>query len=153
VPPIIILWAWWSAWRIIQHYRNVWGRQAIYRPTVHYAYCPCDCAIASLYELRGYNYNLQPQIRIMTDEIISGADILGALVMGHPYRSWWCGSDLDIESRVAWCRIRTPLPYRWPSPLLLPALDAREPSRGVHCDDSRLCVDISKPTWKVHLHA
>jgi homospermidine synthase len=33
----------------------------------------------------------------MTDEIISGADILGALVMGHPYRSWWCGSGLDIE--------------------------------------------------------
>ena len=33
----------------------------------------------------------------MTDEIISGADILGALVMGHPYQSWWCGSDLDIE--------------------------------------------------------
>src|SRR5262249_31132157 len=51
----------------------------------------------SLYELRGYNYNLQPRIRIMNDEIISGADILGALVMGHPYRSWWCGSDLDIE--------------------------------------------------------
>ena len=36
-------------------------------------------------------------IRIMTDEIISGADILGALVMGHPYQSWWCGSDLSIE--------------------------------------------------------
>ena len=33
----------------------------------------------------------------MTDEITSGADILGALVMGHPYQSWWCGSDLDIE--------------------------------------------------------
>ena len=33
----------------------------------------------------------------MTDEITSGADILGSLVMGHPYQSWWCGSDLDIE--------------------------------------------------------
>jgi homospermidine synthase len=54
-------------------------------------------AIASLYELRGYDYRLQPNIRIMTDEIISGADILGALVMGHPYQSWWCGTDLDIE--------------------------------------------------------
>jgi len=71
--------------------------KAIYRPTVHYAYCPCDAAIASLHELRGYDYRLQPRIRIMTDEIINGADILGALVMGHPYQSWWCGSDLDIE--------------------------------------------------------
>lgn len=77
---------------------TVWqGRKAIYRPTVHYAYCPCDCAIASLHELRGDNYRLQSKIRIMTDEITSGADILGALLMGHPYQSWWCGSDLDIE--------------------------------------------------------
>ena len=77
---------------------TVWENgRAIYRPTVHYAYCPCDCAIASLAELRGYNYQLQPRIRIMTDEIVSGADILGALVMGHPLNSWWCGSDLSIE--------------------------------------------------------
>ena len=69
----------------------------IYRPTVHYAYCPCDAAIASLWELRGYNYELQPRTRIMTYEITHGADILGALVMGHPLTSWWCGSDLSIE--------------------------------------------------------
>jgi homospermidine synthase len=77
---------------------TVWdGDTAIYRPTVHYAYCPCDCAIASLHELRGYDYELQPKIRIMTDEITSGADILGALLLGHPYNAWWCGSDLSIE--------------------------------------------------------
>jgi homospermidine synthase len=77
---------------------TVWqDGKAIYRPTVHYAYCPCDSAIASLHELRGYDYQLQPRIRIMTDEITTGADILGALVMGHPYHSWWCGSDLSIE--------------------------------------------------------
>jgi homospermidine synthase len=71
--------------------------KTIYRPTVHYAYCPCDAAIASLWELRGNDYRLQPNIRIMTDEIVSGSDILGALVMGHPLHSWWCGSDLSIE--------------------------------------------------------
>jgi homospermidine synthase len=77
---------------------TVWdGDRATYRPTVHYAYCPCDCAIASLHELRGYDYQLQPRIRIMTDEVVSGSDILGALVMGHAYNSWWCGSDLSIE--------------------------------------------------------
>jgi homospermidine synthase len=77
---------------------TVWeDGKAIYRPTVHYAYCPCDCAIASLNELRGYDYRLQPSLRIMTDEIIKGEDILGALVMGHPYTSWWCGTDLEIE--------------------------------------------------------
>jgi homospermidine synthase len=77
---------------------TVWEEErAIYRPTVHYAYCPCDCAIASLHELRGNDYLLQSRIRIMTDEITRGADILGALVMGHPFQSWWCGSDLSIE--------------------------------------------------------
>jgi homospermidine synthase len=77
---------------------TVWeDGKAIYRPTAHYAYCPCDSAIVSLYELRGRDYDLQPRIRIMTDEIISGADILGALVMGHPFQSWWCGTDLDID--------------------------------------------------------
>jgi homospermidine synthase len=51
----------------------------------------------SLQELRGYNYELQPKLRIMNDEIIGGSDILGALLMGHPYNAWWTGSDLSIE--------------------------------------------------------
>ncbi|MGO9527394.1 MAG: homospermidine synthase [Verrucomicrobiia bacterium] len=77
---------------------TVWqDGKAIYRPTVHYAYCPCDCAIASLNELRGYDYKLQEKQRIMNDEITSGADILGALLMGHAYNAWWIGSDLSIE--------------------------------------------------------
>jgi len=39
----------------------------------------------------------------MRDEIVSGSDILGALLMGHSYNSWWTGSDLSIEEarRVA----------------------------------------------------
>jgi len=77
---------------------TVWENgKAVYRPTVHYAYCPCDSAIASLSELRGYDYELQPSLRIMNDEITGGADILGALLMGHAYNSWWMGSDLSIE--------------------------------------------------------
>jgi homospermidine synthase len=77
---------------------TVWeGKKAVYRPTVHYAYCPCDEAIVSLNELRGYNYQLQPKLRIMNDEITKGADILGALIMGHAFNSWWVGSDLSIE--------------------------------------------------------
>jgi homospermidine synthase len=78
---------------------TVWNKgKALYRPTVHYAYVPCDATIASLHELRGKNYELQPKLRILNDrEIISGADILGALLMGHPYNAWWTGSILSIE--------------------------------------------------------
>lgn len=71
--------------------------KAVYRPTVHYAYCPCDAAVASLWELRGNDYRLQSKQRIMTDEITSGTDSLGALVMGHPLATWWCGTALSIE--------------------------------------------------------
>ncbi|MBI5123939.1 MAG: homospermidine synthase [Candidatus Omnitrophica bacterium] len=80
---------------------TVWkNKRAIYRPTVHYAYMPCDETIASLHELRARNYELQPKLRIMDNEIKSGADILGALLMGHKYNSWWTGSILSIgESR------------------------------------------------------
>ena len=82
----------------ISDHLTVWeDGQAVYRPTVHYAYCPCDSAVSSLQELRGYDYALQPRLRIMTDEITGGADILGALLMGHAYQSWWTGSALSIE--------------------------------------------------------
>jgi homospermidine synthase len=77
---------------------TVWKNgKAVYRPTVHYAYCPCDAALASLSELRGHDYTLQKRQRILNDEITSGADILGALLMGHAYNAWWTGSDLGIE--------------------------------------------------------
>ncbi len=82
----------------ISDYLTVWeDGLAIYRPTVHYAYCPCDSAIASLQEFRGQNYRFQSRQRIMADEITRGEDILGALLMGHAYNSWWTGSDLSIE--------------------------------------------------------
>lgn len=69
----------------------------VYRPTVHYAYCPCDAAIASLHELRMRNYELQPKWRILKDDIVSGRDELGVLLMGHDFSSWWTGSLLDID--------------------------------------------------------
>jgi len=77
---------------------TVWkGKSAVYRPTVHYAYMPCHETISSLHELRCRNYELQPRWRIMNDEITGGEDILGALLMGHKYNSWWTGSILSIE--------------------------------------------------------
>jgi homospermidine synthase len=77
---------------------TVWsGDEAVYRPTVHYAYCPCDAAIASLHELHMRRDELQVDQRIMGDDIVSGRDELGCLLMGHPLTSWWIGSLLDIH--------------------------------------------------------
>ena len=71
--------------------------KVIYRPTVHYAYCCCDAAINSIYELEMRNFQPQDKQRIVTDEIVSGRDELGVLLMGHDFKSWWCGSLLTIE--------------------------------------------------------
>lgn len=68
----------------------------VYRPTVHYAYMPCADSIVSLHELRARNYELHPRGRILTDEIVAGTDVVGALIMGHRFRSWWVGSILSI---------------------------------------------------------
>jgi homospermidine synthase len=71
--------------------------EPVYRPTVHYAYCPADAAVTSLHELHMRGYALQPAQRIMGDDIIDGRDELGVLLMGHPLTSWWTGSLLDIR--------------------------------------------------------
>ena len=72
------------------------GGRPVYRPTVHYAYMPCNDSIVSLHELRCRNYELHPKQRILTDEIVEGMDVVGALIMGHRYQSWWTGSMLSI---------------------------------------------------------
>lgn len=85
----------------ISDHLTVWENgRAVYRPTVHYAYCPTDAAIASLKELEMRWWSLQERQRIMTDEILSGRDELGVLLLGHDFNGWWTGSVLDIhESR------------------------------------------------------
>ncbi len=72
--------------------------RAVYRPTVHYAYMPCDDSLLSLHELRCRNYELHPRQRILANEIAEGGDLFGALIMGHRYQSWWTGSILSIEA-------------------------------------------------------
>ena len=90
-----------EAFTICDHL-TVWeGDRALYRPTVHYAYCPSDVAWASFVELEGNQYAYPERQRIMNDEITSGRDELGVLVMGHPYKSWWTGMRTSIEEARA----------------------------------------------------
>ena len=82
----------------ISDHLTVWnGDKALYRPTVHYAYCPTNEAISSLKELEMRSWDLHKNQRIMNDEITEGDDRLGVLLMGHPYKSWWTGSLLNIH--------------------------------------------------------
>jgi homospermidine synthase len=82
----------------LSDYLTVWEDDVpVYRPTVHYAYLPCDAAIASLHELKMNAYELQYDQRILGDEIVDGKDELGVLLLGHDLNGWWVGSQLDIH--------------------------------------------------------
>lgn len=71
------------------------GNQILYRPTVHYAYHPCDDAVLSIHELAGKNWIPQQKRRILMEEIIDGHDELGVLLMGHKKGAFWYGSKLS----------------------------------------------------------
>lgn len=71
--------------------------RVVYRPTVHYAYCPCDGAINSLHEMEMRGMVPQEKQRLLTEEIIKGKDEMGCLLMGHDLGAWWIGSVLSIE--------------------------------------------------------
>jgi homospermidine synthase len=72
------------------------GAQVAYRPTVHYAYHPCDAAVMSMHELVGRNYVQQESYRILMDDIVSGIDELWVLLAGHKRNAYWYGSQLSI---------------------------------------------------------
>ncbi|MGQ0675733.1 MAG: homospermidine synthase [Rhodospirillales bacterium] len=82
---------------IADYYSLVEGGTVRYRPTVHYAYHPCDDAVLSLHELAGKNWSLQSNKRLMMSEIAQGIDELGVLLMGHAKGAYWYGSRLSIE--------------------------------------------------------
>jgi len=75
--------------------------QVEYRPTVHYAYHPCDDAVLSVHELGGKNWVQQDRQRLIVDEIVEGVDELGVLVMGHGKGAYWYGSVLSIDEARA----------------------------------------------------
>eukprot|EP00035_Acanthoeca_spectabilis_P035469 m.34857 g.34857 ORF g.34857 m.34857 type:complete len:506 (-) comp7378_c0_seq1:1738-3255(-) len=73
------------------------GDKVVYRPTVHYAYHPCDDAVLSMHELAGKNFVEQKEKRLMVDEITEGIDELGVLLCGHAKGAYWYGSQLEIQ--------------------------------------------------------
>lgn len=75
--------------------------KVLYRPTVHYAYHPCEDAVLSLHEMAGKRWQPQGRKRIIRDQIVSGMDELGALLVGNKKGPFWFGSRLSIEQARA----------------------------------------------------
>lgn len=119
------------------------GAQPAYRPTVHYAYHPCDDAVLSLHELAGNNLQLQQHHRVLKDEIVSGMDELGVLVMGHPRGAYWYGSQLTIQQARALCPDNSATSLQVTSAVMAGVIWAmRNPSCGVVEPDEMPFDDI-----------
>ncbi|MEI6732771.1 MAG: saccharopine dehydrogenase C-terminal domain-containing protein [Comamonadaceae bacterium] len=73
------------------------GASVSYRPTVYYAYHPCDDTICSLHELVGRELHPQSAQRVLRDEIVDGIDELGVFIMGTARGAYWYGSRLSTE--------------------------------------------------------
>jgi len=87
-----------EAMSIADYYTVKNGDELLYRPTVHYAYHPCDSAVLSVYEFAGHNWRLQEQKRILMDDIVPGGiDELGVLLAGHKKNAYWYGSQLSVD--------------------------------------------------------
>jgi homospermidine synthase len=71
--------------------------QVVYRPSVYFVYCPTDVAVASMAEYADTGTDSFDTCRVMTNEIVSGVDEVGVLLLGHDLGGWWVGSRLSIE--------------------------------------------------------
>ncbi|MDZ5433723.1 saccharopine dehydrogenase C-terminal domain-containing protein [Pseudomonas fluorescens] len=67
-----------------------------YRPTVYYAYHPCDQALDSMKLLSNGNEDLIASREVLKDDIVSGIDELGIFLISTKYKSYWLGSNLSI---------------------------------------------------------
>ena len=108
------------------------GPNPRYRPTVHYAYHPSDDAVLSLHELAGRNWRPQDHERLLKEEITSGMDELGVLLMGHPSGAYWYGSQLSIEQARALCPHNSATSLQVTAAVLAGVVWAmKNPARGV----------------------
>jgi len=127
------------------------GENPEYRPTVHYAYHPCDDAVLSIVEFEEQNWELQEKKRPITDEIVSGIDELGVLLIGSKKGVYWFGSRLDIHEA------RKLAPYNSATSLQVAAgvvsgivWAMRHPKSGIveaEEMDFREVLDIAGPYW------
>jgi homospermidine synthase len=121
-----------------------------YRPTVHYAYHPCDDAVLSLHELAGRQWQLQDSRRLLEEaDIAAGMDELGVLLAGHARGAYWFGSRLTIEEARALAPHNNATSLQTAAGVLSGVIWAmRHPRRGVVDPDEmdfREVLEVARP--------
>ncbi|MFN3282592.1 MAG: homospermidine synthase [Tabrizicola sp.] len=134
----------------IPDYYTVWedGR-AVYRPTCHYAYHPCNDAVLSLHEINGAGKLAEAQHILTADEIVSGGDDLGVLLYGHAKGAMWYGSRLSCDEARRLAPYQNATGMQVTSAVLAAMVWAAEnPNAGfVEADemDHVRCLEVQRP--------
>jgi homospermidine synthase len=126
------------------------GDRVVYRPTVHYAYHPCDDAVLSVHEFAGRNFIMQDEQRILMDEINPGGiDELGVLLAGHGRNAYWYGSQLSVDEARELCPFNNATSLQVTVAVLAGVVWAMEnPRRGVVEPDEmdfRRALEVCRP--------
>lgn len=121
----------------------------VYRPTVHYAYRPCDDAVLSVLDLGARHWRAPQRKRVLKDEIEGGTDELGVLLLGNPCGAYWYGSRLSIEQARALCPFNSATSLQVAAGVLAGVIWVmRNPARGVvEPDDLPFdeIIELSRP--------
>jgi homospermidine synthase len=134
----------------IPDYYTVWeGDTAVYRPTCHYAYHPCNDAILSLHEINGAGIVPEKKHILTADEIVSGGDDLGVFLYGHAKGALWYGSRLSIDEARALAPYQNATGMQVTSAVLAAMVWAAENPRAgfVEADemDHARCLQVQRP--------
>jgi homospermidine synthase len=126
------------------------GGKAVYRPTCHYAYHPCNDAILSLHEMAGRQWQAQKKHHILDEtEIVDGIDELGVLLYGHAKNAYWYGSQLSIEETRELAPFQNATGLQVTSAVLAGIVWALENRNAgiVETDemDFRRCLEVQRP--------
>ncbi len=135
---------------IADYYTVGSGLDPEYRPTVHYAYHPCNDAVLSLHEMFGRAGAPQSEFHVLDEhEIVDGIDELGVLLYGHARNAYWYGSQLSIEETRLIAPYQNATGMQVSSAVLAGMVWALEnPQAGiVETDemDFRRCLDVQRP--------
>lgn len=74
-----------------------------YRPTVYYAYTPCEATQVSLDTWAANNYADPKHKKVLRDELVAGDDQLGVLFVFEG-GAFWYGSTVELTEARAWTR-------------------------------------------------
>ena len=125
------------------------GARVVYRPTSYYAYHPSDAAALSLMEFAERGARPQSRERVMREEIASGVDELGVLLMGQFGGACWFGSQLDVDEARRLCPHNNATTLQVNAPFVAAIIWAlRHPRAGLveaESMDHRFMLDFCRP--------